>query len=79
MKRKIHPDLPPIEILPDEEAEKVDFLVCTRADTPSPFPDNFVGTCCVCGVQVHYRWHAPRKPKRICMDCAVEQMEQEKG
>jgi hypothetical protein len=78
MKKKIHPELPPIEVIPDEEAEKVDFLVCTLADTPTPFEDNLVGNCHFCGKKVQYRWHAPRKPKRVCLECAVIQLEANK-
>jgi predicted RNA-binding Zn-ribbon protein involved in translation (DUF1610 family) len=74
-KKKISPNLPPIEIVSDEKAEQADYLVCSSADTPSPFADNLTGFCCACGIKVIYRWHAPRKPKRICMLCAVEQLE----
>jgi len=58
-----------IPIISDEEAETCDYVVCMPADTPSPFDDNLTGFCCKCGCKVHYRWHAPRKPKRLCMNC----------
>jgi len=60
-----------IKIVSDEEAEQCDFLVCTRADVPSPFDDNLTGFCSDCGTKVQFRWHAPRKPKRICMECMM--------
>jgi len=60
--------LPPVTIVSDDEAEKVDFVVCMPLG-PSPFDDNLVGECCKCGIKVMYRWHAPRKPKKLCLDC----------
>jgi hypothetical protein len=66
------PNLPPINVVSDAEAEKCDFLVCMPWDTPSLFKDNLKGVCSGCGIDVQYRWHAPRKPKRICMSCFVK-------
>lgn len=64
-----------IKTVSDEEAETCDYLVCMPADTPTPFKDNFHGHCCECGVRVMYRWHAPRKPKRICVGCMTKRLE----
>lgn len=61
-----------IKIVSDKEAEQSDYLVCAPFG-PSPFEDNFKGICCKCGIAVMYRWHAPRKPKRICLDCMLKQ------
>jgi hypothetical protein len=65
---------PPIvvTVVGDAEAETVDYLICAPADTPTPFADvgiTDVGNCCRCGMCVQYRWHAPRKPKRLCIEC----------
>jgi len=62
----------PVTVVSDAEAEQVDFVVCMPLG-PSDFTDNLVGNCCQCGTKVMYRWHAPRKPKKICIDCAVKQ------
>jgi len=59
-----------IPVVSDEQADECDFLVCSPLG-PSPFDDNLIGACCKCGVTVMYRWHAPRKPKRICLDCCI--------
>ena len=67
----------PVEIISDEEAEKCDYVVCMPLG-PSPFKDNLTGVCCKCGVKVMYRWHAPRKPPKICLDCAAKQVDQER-
>lgn len=62
-----------IQVISDEKAEQCDYLVCTPLG-PSSFDDNLKGICCKCGIAVMYRWHAPRKPKRICMECAIAGM-----
>jgi hypothetical protein len=60
-----------IPIVSDEKAETCDFVVCMPVG-PSPFDDNLTGVCCKCGIKVMFRWHAPRKPKRICFDCMLK-------
>jgi hypothetical protein len=61
-----------VKVVSDDEAEQCDYLVCARAaGHVSPFTDNFYGVCCECGESVIYRWHAPRKPKRICLQCVA--------
>jgi len=70
--RKVNIRGVPVTVVSDSEAEKVDFLVCMPADTPSPFDDNLFGFCVKCGVRVMFRWHAPRKPQRICLQCATK-------
>jgi hypothetical protein len=67
----------PITVVSDAEAETSDYLVCLP-DGPSPFIDNFKGVCCHCGRAIMYRWHAPRKPKRICIDCMAKLTAKEK-
>ena len=67
-KKVLIKSLPPVTIVSDEEAEKVDFVVCMPFG-PSRFDDNLTDFCCECGVKVMYRWHAPRKPKKLCLDC----------
>jgi hypothetical protein len=59
-----------IPVVSDDEAETCDYLVCAPWG-PSPFPDNFKGVCAHCGIEIMYRWHSPRKPKRICIDCMI--------
>jgi hypothetical protein len=56
-------------VVSEVDAEKVDYVVCMPWGTPSPFDDNLKGICSKCGTAVMYRWHAPRKPKRICINC----------
>ena len=61
-----------IPVVSDDEAEQCDYLVCMPFG-PSPFDDNLKGVCCKCGIDVMYRWHAPRKPKRICLECMASE------
>jgi hypothetical protein len=62
----------PVTIASDEEAETMDYVVCAPEGTPSPFDDNLTALCCKCSVKVIHRWHAPRKPKKICIDCMIK-------
>src|SRR6516225_2495922 len=66
-----------IPVVDDDEAESCDFVVCAPKG-PSPFKDNFTGNCCICGIEIMYRWHAPRRPKKICIECAAKQVGKEK-
>lgn len=61
----------PVTVVDDAEAETADYLICLR-EGPSQFTDNFKGVCCHCGAPIMYRWHAPRKPKRICLECGAK-------
>lgn len=63
--------MPPITVISDQKAEASDYLVCMPWGSPSPFKDNLKGICSDCGITVMYRWHAPRKPKRLCITCAA--------
>lgn len=59
-------------IVSDEEAEEADAVVCAPL-ADSPFEDNVHTECAECGCQIMHRPHAPKKPKKICMECAIEQ------
>jgi len=73
-KNKLHiPGLPPIPVVSDAEAEQADYLLCAPANFPTPFKDNFTGFCSQCDTKVQYRWHAPRKPKLLCISCFAKQ------
>ena len=61
-----------VKVVSDATAERADFMVCMPWNTPSPFADNLKGVCCECGADVMYRWYAPRKPRRICLQCVTD-------
>ena len=60
-----------IKIVSNEEAERADFVVCVRAGSPSPFPDNETGICSRCGHPIIFRPYMPKAPPKICVECAV--------
>jgi hypothetical protein len=59
----------PVTVVSEAEAETVDYVVC-MPDGPSKFDDNLTGFCAHCGTKIMFRWHVPRKPKKICLNCA---------
>jgi hypothetical protein len=61
----------PITVISDNESEKADYVVCMPVG-PSPFSDNLTAFCCECGIKLMHRWHVPRKPKKICIECALK-------
>lgn len=71
MKKKLEVGGLSIPVVSDKKAEECDYLVCVPWG-PSQFDDNLRGVCSHCGIDVMYRWHAPRKPKRICLECMVK-------
>lgn len=66
-----------INVVSDEEAEQVDAVICNTDDRWSPFRDNVRTTCADCGTPIHHRPHVPKKPKKICMECAAKAHENE--
>jgi hypothetical protein len=75
MKRyKVDIDGVPFTVVSDAEVEKMDYLACVP-DGPSQFTDNLKGFCCKCGCAVMYRWHAPRKPPKICISCLAKELQ----
>lgn len=62
-----------VQVVSDEEAEKADLVVCVEAGTESEEfkKDNIYTNCVDCGVAITHRPHAPKKPPKVCMLCAV--------
>lgn len=56
------------------DGEHADFVLCRLATTPLIEPDNLVATCSKCFRMVQFRPHAPKKPPRICDECAAPEM-----
>lgn len=59
----------PIKVGTMEECRKAGYIICGRADLPSPYDDNKVGQCVICGIPVIYRPYMPEEPKKICVEC----------
>ena len=60
-----------VPIVSDEEAEKADAVVCGFPDTPTPWTDNVHTTCAICSTPVIHRPTAPKRPMKICVECAI--------
>lgn len=64
-----------METCTEAEAEAADCVVCATADTRTPWRDNVTTTCHDCSCAIIHRPHAPKRPPKVCMDCAVARME----
>ena len=62
-------DLP---VVSADDAEEVDMVVCNRVGMPTRFRDNEYGTCSICGFAIYFRPHIPRRPRRVCVTCALQ-------
>ena len=67
-----------IKVVSDEEAEQADMVVCCTNDSPSYFLDDVYTICADCGAGIHHRPHVPKRPKKVCIDCALKHAEREK-
>ena len=47
----------------------IPFVLCVRADVPTPFTDNVKGICARCHSAVVHRPHIPTPSTLICMQC----------
>lgn len=53
-----------------EEAERAAMYVCVPVIQGTDFPDCLIAACSQCNVPIFYRPHAPKKPPKVCCDCA---------
>jgi hypothetical protein len=72
-----HPPEPLIKVVSDEEAEQADYVVCCPIGSPRYFDDDVETICSECGVGIFHRPHVPKRPRKICLDCAVRLSEEE--
>lgn len=63
-----------VEITADDDAEHVDIVVCRLVTTPLLEPDNLLANCMKCFRMVQFRPYAPKKPPRMCDECAAPVM-----
>lgn len=59
-----------VTVCSEAEAEGSSMLLCIPATIPLALPDNLVGPCSGCGRALQWRPRAPKKPPRVCFDCA---------
>lgn len=57
----------------EDEIEGVDFVICLqKSQDPGNFKDNLTGHCSDCGCEVIFRPNAPKRPPRLCQECAMK-------
>ena len=67
-----------ITVTADHEAEEADYYVCCRAATTKQlFDDDLYDFCCKCGEKVRYRPSGPTVPMKVCVECAMPDLEKE--
>ena len=59
-------------VVSEQEAEQADMVVCCRAGMFSPFADNVETTCASCSRPIFHRPSAPKRPMKVCIECAGE-------
>jgi hypothetical protein len=59
-----------IKVVDDETAEKADYVLCMPDGQAEYFTDDVHTLCFFCLRPIHHRPHVPKRPKKICIDCA---------
>lgn len=61
-----------VEIIDDDEAEQADAVACMRVeDMPvANFDDDVITVCAMCGVAIRHRPYMPKRPPKVCIQCA---------
>ena len=60
-----------VTVASQAQGERAALVVCIGLTVPLTFADNRTGPCADCGDTLQWRPHAPRKPPKLCMDCAT--------
>jgi ribosomal protein L37AE/L43A len=58
-------------VVGQDESELADVVVCVRA-TDFHRPDAIWGQCSVCGADIVFQPHAPKRPPKVCIWCIAE-------
>lgn len=64
--------LPKIQVVSDAEAEEADAVICMPIGATRYFDDDIETVCADCGQGIFHRPHVPKKPRKICIDCAAK-------
>lgn len=69
----------PIKVVENSEAEQADVVICAYAGQEAERfkADNIYTHCADCMKPITHRPHAPQKPPKVCMPCAVIRMQNE--
>jgi hypothetical protein len=66
-----------IKFVSTEEGETADVMVCMPWTNPPILADNIRAKCGVCGHIVQHRPAAPKRPMKVCVDCAPSVIRQQ--
>jgi hypothetical protein len=67
-----------IQVVSDEEAEQADMVICLPDSGPRYFADDVRATCAICGIPIRHRPHVPKRPPKVCINCAQGEIEKDK-
>jgi hypothetical protein len=59
------------EIVSGDDADESDAVICVKLTSPLLMPDNLIDLCSECGEAIQHRPHIPKRPPKICIDCAL--------
>jgi hypothetical protein len=72
--------LPPIRVVSDpEEMEQAEAVICMPDGEGQYFDDDVRTVCARCGVRIHHRPYQPKRPPKICLECAASAAEQKRA
>lgn len=71
----------PIQIVDNAKAEQADVVICVYAGQEQEQfkADNIYTHCADCQKPITHRPHAPQKPPKVCMPCAILRMQADTG
>ena len=64
----------PMTVVSEAKAEDAEMVVCLLEGMFTLFEDNLTAPCACCRRTVIFRPTAPKKPQKLCMDCAAPMM-----
>ena len=65
-----------IKVVDDATAEAADYVLCMPDGQAEYFTDDVHTQCFFCLRPIHHRPHVPKRPKKICIDCAARMPEE---
>jgi hypothetical protein len=62
-----------VEVVPTGSVEDATAIICAQFEPGVTYPNSVLDACSRCGAVVWTRRHAPKKPPRLCLPCALRQ------
>lgn len=67
-----------MKVVTPADGELADIIVCHLVTDPLMMPDNLVAVCRMCPRLIQFRPHAPKRPPKVCDECATAEMAKHK-